>query len=96
LGLRVKKVFSFRPEREEEDSSVDVFSKEGIYLSQMNWSFISSLIKNGFLYDVRENEDTEISKSSAIKLSKRIRPLNAYLLMEKYSLLSIIPSPRSS
>ncbi|MGD2246206.1 MAG: 6-bladed beta-propeller [Candidatus Aminicenantes bacterium] len=45
-------------ERDEQDFSVDVFSKEGIYLYQMNWPFIPVLIKNGFLYEVREDEDT--------------------------------------
>lgn len=45
-------------ERDEQTSSVDVFSKEGIYLYQMNWTFIPALIKNGFLYEVSEDEDT--------------------------------------
>ncbi len=45
-------------ERNEKTSSVDVFSKEGIYLYRMNWPFIPSLIKMGFLYEVRENEET--------------------------------------
>ncbi|NOR53047.1 MAG: hypothetical protein GQ536_03030, partial [Candidatus Aminicenantes bacterium] len=45
-------------ERDEEILAVDVFSKEGLYLYRMNWNFIPALIKNGFLYEVRENEDT--------------------------------------
>lgn len=45
-------------EREEQMSWVDVFSKEGIYLYQMNWSFIPALIKKGHMYEVRENEET--------------------------------------
>lgn len=45
-------------ERDEQSSLVDVFSKEGIYLYQMKWTFIPALIKNGFLYEVREDEDT--------------------------------------
>ncbi len=45
-------------ERDEQNSSVDVFSKEGIYLYRMNWPFIPALIKKGFLYEIRENEET--------------------------------------
>lgn len=45
-------------ERDDQNSSVDVFSKEGIYLFQMNWSFIPALIKKGYLYEVREDEDS--------------------------------------
>lgn len=45
-------------ERDERNFSVDVFSKEGIYLYRMNWSSFPSLIKKGFLYEVREDEDT--------------------------------------
>ncbi|MCJ7579872.1 MAG: 6-bladed beta-propeller [Candidatus Aminicenantes bacterium] len=45
-------------EREEQNLAVDVFSKEGIYLYRMNWSFIPALIKESFLYEVREDEDT--------------------------------------
>jgi len=44
--------------REETTSLVDVFSKEGIYLYRMNWAFIPALIKNGYLYEVRVNEDS--------------------------------------
>jgi len=44
-------------ERDEQNLAVDVFSKEGIYLYRMNWSFIPSLIKKGFLYEVRVDED---------------------------------------
>lgn len=45
-------------EREEKTSWVDVFSKDGIYLYRMNWPFIPSIINRGFLYEVRENEET--------------------------------------
>jgi hypothetical protein len=45
-------------ERDEKTSWVDVFSKEGIYIYRMKWPFIPSLIKKGFLYEVRENEET--------------------------------------
>jgi len=44
--------------KDEQLRSVDVFSREGIYLYRMNWPFIPDLIKRGFLYEVRENEDT--------------------------------------
>ena len=44
-------------ERDEQTSSVDVFSKEGIYLYNMSWDFIPALIKNSFLYEVRVDED---------------------------------------
>ena len=45
-------------ERANEIISVDVFSEEGIYLYQMTWTFFPALIKNGFLYEVRENNET--------------------------------------
>ena len=45
-------------ERDEKTSWIDVFSKEGIYLYRMNWPFIPFLIKKGFLYEVKEGEDT--------------------------------------
>ncbi len=51
--IRFKTIF----ERDEQTSSVDVFSKEGIYLYKMNWPFIPALIKKGFLYEVRVDED---------------------------------------
>ncbi len=31
---------------------------EGIYLYQMIWTFFPTLIKNGFLYEMNENEET--------------------------------------
>jgi hypothetical protein len=45
-------------EREDKMILIDVFSKDGIYLYEMNWSFMPALIKNGFLYEVREDEET--------------------------------------
>jgi hypothetical protein len=45
-------------ERDQKIRSVDVFSRDGIYLYRMSWPFIPSLIKKGFLYEVRENEET--------------------------------------
>ena len=44
-------------EREDQTSSIDVFSKEGIYLYQMNWPYIPALIKKGFLYEVSVDEE---------------------------------------
>jgi len=44
-------------EREDKIAWVDVFSMDGIYLYWMNWSFMPALIKKGFLYEVRENEE---------------------------------------
>ena len=44
-------------ERDDKTSLVDVFSMEGIYLYQMNWPFIPALIKKGFFYEVRVDEE---------------------------------------
>lgn len=49
-------------ERHEQNISVDIFSREGIYLYQMNWSFMPALIKKGFLYEIREDENTGDTK----------------------------------
>jgi hypothetical protein len=38
--------------------AVDVFSKDGIYLYKMTWPAFPSAIKNGCLYEVREDKDT--------------------------------------
>lgn len=45
-------------ERDQSMRSVDVFSQDGFYLYSMKWPFIPSLIQDGFLYEVRENEET--------------------------------------
>jgi hypothetical protein len=37
---------------------VDVFSKDGIYLYIMTWPAFPSAIKNGCLYEVREDKET--------------------------------------
>jgi hypothetical protein len=37
---------------------VDVFSKDGIYLYKMTWPAFPSAIKNGCLYEVREDKET--------------------------------------
>jgi len=44
-------------EREEKMNWIDVFSKEGIYLYQMNWSFIPDLIKKSYMYEVRNRRN---------------------------------------
>ena len=49
-------------ERHEQNISVDIFSREGIYLYQMNWSFMPALIKKRFLYEIREDENTGDTK----------------------------------
>lgn len=56
-------------EKDEQNSLIDVFSKEGIYLYQMNWSFFPALIKNGLLYEVNENEDTADIKVIRYKIT---------------------------
>jgi len=37
---------------------IDVFSKEGYYLYRMSWASFPSVIKAGFLYEVREDKET--------------------------------------
>ena len=39
-------------------SSVDVFSKDGVYLYKMTWPFIPTAIKHGCLYEVRSDKET--------------------------------------
>ena len=58
-------------EREDKMIRIDVFSKDGIYLYEMNWSFMPALIKNGFLYEVRENEETGYSQIIRHKIVNR-------------------------
>jgi hypothetical protein len=38
--------------------SVDVFSKDGIYLYKMTWPFIPAAIKHGCMYEVRSDKET--------------------------------------
>lgn len=39
-------------------SSVDVFSKDGVYLFKMTWPFIPAAIRHGCLYEVRSDKET--------------------------------------
>ncbi len=43
-------------------SEVDVFSKDGIYLYRMTWPFLPQIIRGGFLYEVRQDEEAGLTK----------------------------------
>ncbi|MCK7541180.1 MAG: 6-bladed beta-propeller [Marinilabiliales bacterium] len=43
-------------------SEVDVFSKDGIYLYRMTWPFLPQVIRGGFLYEVRQDEEAGLTK----------------------------------
>lgn len=49
-------------ERDNPTKDVDVFSKDGIYLYRMTWPFMPQVIKDGFLYDVRQDEDKGLNR----------------------------------
>lgn len=57
-------VVRFRPitEKDAKGSEVDVFSKDGLYLYRMTWPFIPQVIKGGFLYEVRQDEEAGLTK----------------------------------
>jgi len=57
-------VVRFRPITEKAIATrdVDVFSKDGTYLYQMTWPFIPQVIKGGFLYEVRQDEDQGLTR----------------------------------
>lgn len=57
-------VVRFRPitEKDVTSSDIDVFSKDGYYLYRMTWPFVPQVIKNGFLYEVRQDEDAGLTK----------------------------------
>lgn len=57
-------VVRFRPitEKAVTSSEVDVFSKDGYYLYRMTWLFLPQVIKNGFLYEVRQDEDAGLTR----------------------------------
>jgi hypothetical protein len=44
-------------ERDTPARDIDVFSKDGLYLYRLAWPFIPQVIKGGFLYEVRQDED---------------------------------------
>ena len=41
---------------------VDVFSKDGLYLYRMTWLFMPQVIKSGFLYEVRQDEQAGLTR----------------------------------
>jgi hypothetical protein len=57
-------IVRFRPitEKAIKTSDIDVFSKDGYYLYRMTWPFLPQVIKNGFLYEVRQDEAAGLTK----------------------------------
>ncbi len=57
-------VVRFRPitEREVGTQDIDVFSKDGFYLYRMTWPFMPQVIRGGFLYEVRQDEDKGLTR----------------------------------
>ncbi|NTU52024.1 MAG: 6-bladed beta-propeller [Candidatus Aminicenantes bacterium] len=57
-------VIRFKPitEKDITSSDVDVFSKDGYYLYRMTWPFVPQVIKGGFLYEVRQDEEAGLTK----------------------------------
>jgi hypothetical protein len=57
-------VIRFRPitEKDVTSSEIDVFSKDGYYLYRMTWPFVPQVIKGGFLYEVRQDEEAGLTK----------------------------------
>jgi hypothetical protein len=57
-------VVRFRPitEKDVETSEIDVFSKDGYYLYRMTWPFTPQVIKGGFLYEVRQDEEAGLTR----------------------------------
>jgi hypothetical protein len=57
-------VVRFKPitEKAVTSSEIDVFSKDGYYLYRMTWPFMPQVIKNGFLYEVRQDEAAGLTK----------------------------------
>jgi hypothetical protein len=57
-------VVRFKPitEKDVKTSEIDVFSKDGYYLYRMTWPFIPQVIKAGFLYEVRQDEEAGLTK----------------------------------
>ena len=43
-------------------SDVDVFSKDGLYLYRLTWPFLPQVIRDGFLYEVRQDEQAGLTK----------------------------------
>ncbi|MFO7733865.1 MAG: 6-bladed beta-propeller [Candidatus Aminicenantes bacterium] len=57
-------VVRFRPitEKAVTSSEVDVFSKDGYYLFRMTWASLPQVIKGGFAYEVRQDEEAGLTK----------------------------------
>jgi hypothetical protein len=57
-------VVRFKPitEKDVTPSDIDVFSKDGIYLYRTTWPFIPQVIKGGFLYEVRQDEEAGLTR----------------------------------
>jgi len=57
-------VIRFKPitEKDITSSDVDVFSKDGYYLYRMTWPFVPQVIKGGFLYEVRQDEEAGLTR----------------------------------
>ncbi len=57
-------VVRFKPitEKDVKTSEIDVFSRDGYYLYRMTWPFAPQLIKGGFLYEVRQDEEVGLTK----------------------------------
>jgi hypothetical protein len=57
-------VVRFKPitEKDVTTSDIDVFSKDGTYLYRMTWPFVPQVIKDGFLYEVRQDEEAGLTR----------------------------------
>lgn len=49
-------------EKDRTTRDVDVFSRDGIYLYRTTWPFLPQVIKGGFLYEVRQDEEAGLTK----------------------------------
>ncbi|MGB8958509.1 MAG: hypothetical protein WCC00_05810 [Candidatus Aminicenantales bacterium] len=49
-------------ERDTPARDIDVFSKDGLYLYRLAWPFSPEVIKGGFLYEVRQDEDKGLTR----------------------------------
>ncbi len=57
-------VIRFQPITAKDDPSgdIDVFSRDGIYLYRMGWAFMPHVIKGGFFYEFRQDEDKGLTR----------------------------------
>jgi hypothetical protein len=57
-------VIRFKPitEKDVKTSEVDVFSKDGKYLYRMTWPFVPQVVKGGFLYEARQDEEAGLTR----------------------------------